>query len=150
MYVGLKLLHVVFAIVAVGFNLTYGILLARAGREPEHLGHVLRTVKFLDDRFANPAYGLLLLTGIGMSFAPGGPPITTFWIIAALVLFAVLMIMGFFVYAPALRKQIAALDAHGVNSPEYQRLARRQAIVGSSFSVPLLLILYLMVFKPVL
>jgi len=150
MLVGLKLLHVVFAIVAVGFNLTYGILLARAGREPEHLGHVLRTVKFLDDRFANPAYGLLLLTGIGMTFAPGGPPITTFWIMAALVLFALLVLMGVFLYAPTLRRQIAALEAQGVNSPEYQRLARRSAIVGSSFSVPLLLVLYLMVFKPVL
>ena len=148
MYVGLKLLHIVFAIVAVGFNLTYSILLARAGREPEHLGHVLRTVKFLDDRFANPAYGLLLVTGIGLTFATGGPPITTFWIIAALVLFAVLVLMAFFVYSPGLRDQITALDAHGVDSPQYQRLARRQAIVGSSFSVPL--ILYLMVFKPTL
>ena len=43
--------HILLAIVAVGFNLTYGILIRRAAAEPEHFGHVLRTVKVLDDRF---------------------------------------------------------------------------------------------------
>jgi uncharacterized membrane protein len=146
-YVGLKLLHVILAIVAVGFNLSYGILLARAGREPEHLGHVLRTVQFLDSRFANPAYGLLLVTGVGMTFA-GGIPLTTFWIMGALTLFVVLLLMGIFLYSPALRNQIAALDRYGVDSAEYRRAASRQTIVGAAFAVPLLLILYLMVFKP--
>ncbi len=42
------------AISAIGFNASYGIWLARAGREPEHLGHVLRGIKTLDDLFANP------------------------------------------------------------------------------------------------
>jgi uncharacterized membrane protein len=65
-YAFLKSLHVLLAIVAVGFNAAYGVLLARAAREPEHLSHVLRTVKVLDDRFANPAYGLLLVTGLAM------------------------------------------------------------------------------------
>ena len=60
LYPYIKLLHVLLAIVAVGFNASYGIWLARAAREPEHLGHVLRGIKILDDRFANPAYGLLL------------------------------------------------------------------------------------------
>jgi hypothetical protein len=45
-------------------NASYAIWLARAAREPQHLGHVLRGVKLLDDRFANPAYGLLLVTGL--------------------------------------------------------------------------------------
>ncbi len=48
----------------VGFNASYGIWLARARDAPQATqSHVLRTIKFLDDRIANPAYGLLLLTG---------------------------------------------------------------------------------------
>jgi uncharacterized membrane protein len=147
MYIGLKLIHIILAIVAVGFNLSYAILLARAAREPEHLGHVLRTVQFLDRRIANPAYGLILVTGIAMTFA-GGIPLTTFWIMGALTLFVVVLLMGVFLYSPALRNQIAALDRYGVNSPEYQRAASRQSAVGGAFAIPLLLILYLMVFKP--
>ena len=56
----LKFLHVLLAIVAVGFNATYAVWLARAAKEPEHEAFALRGVKFLDDRIANPAYALLL------------------------------------------------------------------------------------------
>ena len=83
LYPWLKLAHILLAVVAVGFNFSYGILVGRAAREPEHLGHVLRTVKVLDDRFANPAYGLLLVLGLAMVFI--GPwDITDLWILLSL------------------------------------------------------------------
>ena len=63
-YPWLKALHVLLAIVAVGFNMSYGVWLARAAREPQQYGYVLRGIKFLDDRVANPAYGGLLLVGL--------------------------------------------------------------------------------------
>ena len=62
----LKFFHILFAIIAVGFNASYGIWLARAARERDHEAFALRGVKLLDDRFANPAYGLLLVTGLLM------------------------------------------------------------------------------------
>jgi uncharacterized membrane protein len=147
MYLGLKLLHVFLAIVAVGFNLSYGIWLARAAREPEHLGHVLRGIKTLDDRFANPAYGLLLVTGLAMVFV-GGYSLATFWIAGALVLYVLLVLMAVFLYSPALREQIATLEAHGPQSVEYRNVARRAQVTGIALAVPVLVILYLMVFKP--
>ena len=147
MYLGLKLLHILLVIVAVGFNLSYGIWLARAAREPEHLGHVLRGVKTLDDRFANPAYGLILVTGLAMTFV-AGIPLTTFWIAAALVVYVVLVLMGVLLYSPTLRKQIAMYEAHGAQSTEYQAVARRGQIIGIAFAIPVLIILYLMVSKP--
>ena len=105
LYLGLKLLHILSAVVAVGFNLSYGVWLSRAAREREHLGYVLRGIKTLDDRFANPAYGLLLITGISMTLV-AGIPLTTFWIAAALVLYVVLVAMAVFLYSPTLRRQI--------------------------------------------
>ncbi len=36
LYEVIKFFHVLLAIVAVGFNATYGIWLARAAKEPEH------------------------------------------------------------------------------------------------------------------
>ncbi len=54
-YPWIKTLHIFFAIVAVGANITYSVWVARAAREPEHTGYALRGIKFIDDRIANPA-----------------------------------------------------------------------------------------------
>src|SRR5229473_7866402 len=121
-YLILKYLHVLLAIVAVGFNMSYPIWLARAQREPEHALYVLRGIKTLDDRFANPAYALLLVLGLAMTFS-AGIPLSTFWIAAALVLYVVLIVGGLLVYSPTLKGQIAALEAAGPGSPEYSRLS---------------------------
>ncbi len=146
-YPWLKIGHILLAIVAVGFNISYGILIGRAAREPEHLGHVLRTVKFLDDRFANPAYGLLLVFGLAMVFI--GPwDITDLWILLALGLYGLLVIVAATLYSPSLRRQIAALDAHGADSAEYRAQASRGQAVGILLGVIVVVILGLMVLKP--
>ena len=148
LYVILKYLHVVLAIVAVGFNASYGIWLARAAREPAHLGHVLKGIKILDDRFANPAYGLLLVTGLAMVFVNGIPLLQTRWLISALVLYAILLVVGLFVYTPTLRRQIALLDSVGAASPQYAAAASRGRLVGIVLAVIVLAIVFLMVVKP--
>jgi uncharacterized membrane protein len=146
-YLFFKFVHVLLAIVAVGFNAAYGILLARASREPEHLGHVLRTVKVLDDRFANPAYGLLLVTGLTMVWL-GHVNLTQFWLATAIGLYAVVVVLGLAVYTPTLRAQIRALDASGPSSEEYQRLSTRGGTVGAILGVIVIGIVFLMVTKP--
>ncbi len=148
-YLFFKFLHVLLAIVAVGFNAAYGILIARAARQPEHLGHVLRTVKFLDDRVANPAYALLLVTGLAMAWV-GGVELTQFWLATALGLYAILFVLGLAVYTPTLRAQIGALDASGPTSQEYRRLASRGNLVGAILGVIVVVIVFLMVTKPIL
>ena len=148
-YPWLKTLHVLLAIVAVGFNMAYAILIRRASAEPQHLSHVLRTVKFLDDRFANPAYGLLLVVGLAMVWI-GDWDITTFWILASLILYLAVLVLGLLVYSPTLRGQIAALDAGGPSSPEYQELTTRGSIVGGILGLLVVVITAMMVVKPTL
>jgi uncharacterized membrane protein len=149
LYLLLKFLHVLLAIIAVGFNASYAIWLARARREPEHSLHVLRGIKFLDDRFANPAYGLLLILGLAMTFV--GPfPITTFWIEVSLVLYVGLVLVGLFVYSPTLKRQIALLEAEGPSSPAYAALDQRGTAVGIALAVDVVIIVFLMVTKPTL
>jgi uncharacterized membrane protein len=143
----LKFVHILLAITAVGFNASYAIWVQRAKRSPEHQLFALRGVKFLDDRIANPAYGLLLLTGLLMVFF-SGLRLTTFWIAAAIVLWVIAMISGFALYTPTLRRQIAALEGSGAQSGEYQALDRRSTVYGIAIAVVVLLILLLMVFKP--
>ena len=146
-YLLLKYVHVLLAIVAVGFNASYGIWLSRAAREPAHLGHVLRGIKVLDDRFANPAYALLLVTGLAMTFV-SGIPLTTRWILSALVLYAVLVVVGLGVYTPTLRRQIALLDSAGPASADYLRVASRGRVVGILLAMVVVAIVFLMVVKP--
>jgi uncharacterized membrane protein len=149
LYSFLKFLHVLMAIVAVGFNASYGIWLARVAKEPEHALHVLRGIQVLDDRFANPAYGLLLLLGLAMVWE-SGIPFSTFWIAASLVLYAVVALLAITVFSPTLRRQVALAEAGQVGSPEYQAVARRGGMVGGLLSVIVLIIVFFMVTKPTL
>lgn len=143
----IKYLHIFLAIVAVGFNVSYAIWLQRAARKPEHLDYTLRGIKTLDDYFANPAYVLLLLSGLAMVLTTN-IPLTTFWIAAALVLWFIMLILGIGIYTPTLRNQIKALETQGADSAEYKKLDQRGTIVGIVLAVLVMVILFLMVFKP--
>ncbi len=80
----LKLLHILFAITAVGSNITYGVWQGLAGRDPTYEPFVLRGIKVLDSRVANPAYGLLLISGLIMTAWHWS--LATHWIVAAIIL----------------------------------------------------------------
>lgn len=147
LYPWLKVGHILMAIVAVGFNFSYGVLIRRASAEPQHLGHVLRTVKVLDERFANPAYGLLFLLGLAMVFI-GAPDIADLWIWLAIVLLLVATVIGFAVYSPLLRRQIAAIESAGPESAEYRALAGRAGGLGVLLVAIVVVIVGLMVLKP--
>jgi hypothetical protein len=90
-FVLLEFLHVLLAIIAIGFNASYPIWIARARREPEHALYALKGIKTLGDRFANPAYALLLALGLSLTFT-GGYSLGTPWISAALVLYVLLVV----------------------------------------------------------
>lgn len=147
LYLAIKVLHVFAAIVAVGTNITYGVWIGRAKREPATLPFALRGVKFLDDRVANPCYGLLVLTGFGMA-GVSKVPLTTPWILTAIALVIVVFAVAMFGYTPTLRRQIEALERGGASSPQYLELAGRSTRLGVVLGVLVALILILMVVKP--
>jgi uncharacterized membrane protein len=142
----LKWLHVLSAIVAVGANATYGLWSARAGGEPAHLGFALRGIKFMDDRLANPAYGVLLVTGLIMAFTTYS--ITLTWILIGLGLYAVMAVLGAVVYSRTLTRQIETLDAEGPSSAAFRALSARAAAVGIFLGVIAIAVVFDMVFKP--
>ena len=145
----LKFVHVALAIVAIGLNVSYGLWLRRAAAEPEHAGHVLRGIKTLDDRFATPAYVLLLFTGFGLLFL-GDIPITTLWILASLVLYVGVVVGGMIFYTPTLRGQTRLAEEGKSDSDEYKRLAKRGTAVGAVIIAIVFAIEFLMVTKPTL
>lgn len=148
LYELLKYVHVVLAIVAIGFNISYAVWLSLVARNPQHAPLVLRGLKILDDRFANPAYALLLITGFGMVFEADIPIMDTFWIVASLALYVGVIVVGIFFYTPVLRRQTEIAEAGMADSADYRQLSKRNFSVGGVLVLMVLLIEFMMVTKP--
>jgi uncharacterized membrane protein len=142
----LKVIHVFAAIVAVGANVTYAFWLRRAGRDRERLVWTLESVRRLDRAIANPAYILLLITGVLMVLT-GAYSFEQRWITLSIVLYAIVALIGITVYGPALRRQIAEAE-RDPTSPEYARAERRSTTLGIFTTAIAGLIVVLMVTKP--
>ena len=149
LYELLKFIHIASAITAVGANITYGVWNVMGAREPVHMGFMLKGIRFLDNRIANPAYGVLFLTGLAMIFI-GHWSITSLWIIVAVILFVAVAAIGGGVFTPLLRNQIRLADAGDTTSAEFTRLANRSRMLGPILGLIVVVILVMMVFKPTL
>jgi uncharacterized membrane protein len=149
LYLLFKWVHVLAAVVAFGANITYGIWITRASRDPHALPFTLRSIKLIDDRLANPAYAFLLITGLLMVFS-GKLRLTAPWLLTSLVLYVFVTALGLLGYTPTLRRQISVLDSEGFESPNYRRVARRGTIMGAVLGALVTIIVFLMVVKPAL
>lgn len=145
-YLVLKFIHIASAITAVGANITYGVWNARAAADAAHTSFMLKGIKFLDDRIANPAYGVLFLSGLIMVFAGHWGP--ALWVIVAIVLFIAIAVLGFAVFTPLLRNQIKLAETGDTSSSEFTRLANRSRMLGPILGLLVVIILVMMVFKP--
>ena len=143
----LLLAHVLLALITIGGNLTNTLWLRLGEREPEHLAYTIRGIRAIDRGVANPAYALLFVTGIALVLVTG-IPLTTGWLAVAIAIYVAAAILGYFVFGPVVRAELAALERDGVDAPEYLRRrsqARSLAIVTTTM---VLVILALMVAKP--
>jgi len=146
-YLLVKFFHVFFAITAVGANLTYGVWFARANADPQSAAAILRGIKFIDDRIANPAYGLLLVTGLGEIYL-GHYSFAMLWILWALILYVILLVIAAGFYTPTLKRQVEAVAKNGIKDATATALAARGQFLAGLMGVLVLGILVLMIFKP--
>jgi len=142
----LLVVHILAAITALGANLTYAVWLRAAGTDRDRLVFVIHTVRLLDSRIANPAYIVVLLTGIGMVLI-GAYSFTTGWILAAIGLYVAVAVIGIAAFAPAMRRQLAEAERDPA-SDVYRRAAGRTTALGLLTIALVLLIVVLMVTKP--
>jgi uncharacterized membrane protein len=142
----LRLLHVLLAVLAVGGNLTYVLWLRHAEREPEHLAFTIRGIRRIDRTVANPAYALLLVTGLAIVFTTGQPWAP--WLVTAVAIYVAAAAIGYFVFGPVVRRELAAFERGGVGDPEYRRLRGHARTLSWVTTAMVLAILALMVLKP--
>ena len=70
------------------------------------------------------------------------------WNLYALILFSIMGIIAFFFYTPYLSKQIKLLEEKKYETTEYKILENKQQYIGIILTNLVLLIIFLMVFKP--
>jgi uncharacterized membrane protein len=144
----LKIVHILSAIVAVGANVTYAFWLRWADRDRDRLQFALDGIGRLDRRVANPAYVLLLLTGVGMVLT-GVYRFEAFWVSASILLYVLVAVIGIRLYAPTVRRQREEA-ARDPASPAYAAVERRSTMLGGLTLAIVVVIVILMVAKPTL
>jgi uncharacterized membrane protein len=145
-FLALKVVHVLAAIVAVGANLTYAFWLRRAGLDRDRLSWTIESVRRLDNRIANPAYILLLVTGVLMVLT-GAYSFEARWLQLAVVLYVAVALLGILAFAPAVRRQAAEAE-RDPTSTAYADAARRSNRLGLLTTGVALVIVVLMVTRP--
>jgi uncharacterized membrane protein len=148
-------LHVLAAIVAFGPVLSFPLIGAMGGREPQHANFSTRIAQTLTDRVAIPVALTMPVTGAAMIVVAGvnlaAPQYR--WLGAAIVIYAVVLAYAIFVQRGAIRRVVeltATAPPPGAAAPPPQLLAavRRVQRGGMGLSVGIVLILLLMVVKP--
>jgi uncharacterized membrane protein len=146
--------HVLGAVVALGFSLSYGLWLSRGEVEgAERRAFALRTVSWIDRRVTTPAYVVQLVTGLALVFLIDASLLRAAWLELSIGLYAAIVILAMAVYAPAYRRQTALAERLAAGEPvepEYAVAAGRATRFGVLVTLLTVLILFLMVWKPAL
>jgi uncharacterized membrane protein len=145
-------LHVLGAIVAVGFSLSYALWLRRADvAGVTERAFALRTISWIDRRVTTPAYALQLITGLVLVEMLGLRILDQLWLELSLGIYAVVTVVAITRFAPAHRTQTALaqrLSRGDDVADAYREASRRAARWGSVVVALTLTIVVLMVTKP--
>jgi uncharacterized membrane protein len=144
-YLLAKFFHVLIAILALGTSAGLGIVLEFYGDHPAHGAFVLRAIARIVAFFVLPGYALMLATGLWMVHLSW--PVTTRWIEAASALWGAGAV-ALAISLAVLRKQIRLFNAEGPASDSYRRVSLLGRVLGAGTGLVVIVILYLMVFKP--
>lgn len=147
-----RFLHVLGAVVALGFSLSYGLWLSRA----ELAGaaarpFVLRTISWIDRRLTTPAYVLQLITGLMLVFLIDVDLFKEAWLALSLGIYAAVVALAMAVYAPAHRRQTVLAERLAAGEPveaNYAEVAAKARRFGLLVTLLTLAIVVLMVFQP--
>jgi uncharacterized membrane protein len=150
----LLVLHVLGAVVALGFSLSYGLWVRRGEADGvQGRAFALRTVSWIDRRITTPAFIAQLVTGLLLVATIDWDLLRRAWLEVSLGIYVLLTVLAMTVYAPSFRRQreiaerVAAGDA---DESGYAAAASKATTWGAVVTVLTLVIVVLMVWKPAL
>jgi uncharacterized membrane protein len=147
-------LHVLGAVVALGFSLSYGLWVRRAERgDAPSRAFTLGTISWIDRRFTTPAYVNQLATGVILGLIGGAETFEQAWLQLAIGIYVVIVVLAITAYGPAFRaqRQLAERIAGGSDEEAaYPAASSRARSLGFVVTGLTLVVLALMVWKPAL
>lgn len=150
----LLVLHVLGAVVALGFSLSYGLWVRRGEADGvQGRAFALRTVSWIDRRITTPAFIAQLVTGLLLAATIDWDLLRRAWLEVSLGIYVLLTVLAMTVYAPSFRRQreIAERIAAGeADESGYASAASKATTWGAVVTVLTLVIVVLMVWKPAL
>ena len=145
-YLVVKFVHILVAVIAVGSSAGSSFWLRLAARSPQHLPFALRSAKRLDEFLTRP--GLIVIAGTGLWMAASRWTLTALWIRSAVVLVVVVLALLYTVVGPLLGRLINLIDREESGTPTWTRTELLFEVVGGGSGLIVVVILGLMVFKP--
>jgi uncharacterized membrane protein len=140
--------------VVIGFGATFAGAVAfpvAMRLDVRHLPYVHHLQLAINERLAGPAFVLIILTGIYQTIE-GEWGFDSFWISATFLIILALGAMNGLYFSRTDRRLAAQaqreLDETGNLSEDYQRQARREAIMGAVAGLLIIVAIFLMVTKP--
>ncbi len=143
LYTFIKFVHILIAILALGTSAGLGIVLEFYGQHPKHGAYVLNAILRISVWFVLPGYVAMLATGLWMTHLAWTP--VPGWLRAAMALWGVGLVL-WIADIIVLRRQ-AAMAADGTAAVS-RRLSLLGRGLGAAGGLVVVVILYLMVFKP--
>jgi uncharacterized membrane protein len=149
LYNTLKFFHILLTIIAVGYFMTFGLILSRAEKADQdgrELKYALKTVRLMST-IANICFVLIVVLGVGL-VQVGGYTWAPTWIHGSAALFLITFALGLFVLGPIGKRRLAILESRGPSDPEFIKLSKRSAMLGGLAGLLTLVIIWMMVAKP--
>ena len=150
----LLVLHVLGAVVALGFSLSYAIWVRRGEADGvQGRAFALRTISWIDQHVTTPAFISQLVTGLLLVATIDWDLLRQAWLEVSLGIYVLLTVLAITVYGPSFRRQreIAEAIASGeADEASYDAASTKATTWGSIVTVLTLVIVVLMVWKPAL
>jgi uncharacterized membrane protein len=150
----LLVLHVLGAVVALGFSLSYGFWVRRGEADGvQGRAFALRTISWIDGHITTPAFIAQLVTGLLLVATIDWDLLRQAWLEASLGIYVLLTVLAMTVYGPSFRRQreIAEAIADGTgDEADYATASSKATTWGLVVTLLTLVIVVLMVWKPAL
>ena len=150
MYPLFLFLHILGAVIAFGFGFTTPVIGRMLALEPQHGNWFLRAGKRVGDTILIPASLSMAVTGVLLIMTSSRSPKEP-WLALAIVIYIVAILTVLFVQRPTFIKLIALTSTPpGPTGPDplVPVLLKRTRMVGFGLSAAVVVIIFLMVFKP--
>ena len=145
----LMFLHILGAIVWVGAMVLVNAMMVRAGRAPDRTAvlRLSREMEWVGPGLIGPSAAVVIGAGIWLVFVEKDLTFSQLWLVLSLVLVGVSMVEGIWSGPEGKRIQRLA-EVGGAESGEVRSRVRRLVWLGRLDLLILVVVLWLMVFKP--